>query len=156
MSGTIAPLPYITLWLAQRQIFFTIRLTLGCGSRHSDHQSINRSIRSIEPLVHPSDFKNCIKQYVVLLCVRNIDGYFMSTRQLQMCPAVETGRPRDKNDTAYYSKSSILFAFSEWKLGNRILGFSWGIYVSNWNRKYIYYAGLCLNTCHKQHNGIPH
>jgi len=53
-------------------------------------------IRSIEPLAHPSDFKNCIKQYVVLLCARNNGGYFISTRQLQMYPVVEIGRPRDK------------------------------------------------------------
>jgi hypothetical protein len=74
-------------------------------------------IRSIEPLVHPSDFKNCIKQYVVLLFVGNDGGYFIATRQLQMYPVVEIGRPRDKKDPACYFKSSILFSFQSGSWG---------------------------------------
>jgi hypothetical protein len=41
-----------------------------------------------------------------------------------MYPVVEIGLPRDKKDPAFYFKSSILFTFSKWKLGKRILGFS--------------------------------
>jgi len=70
-------------------------------------------VRSIESLVHPSDFKHCIKQYVLLLFVGNNGGYFISTGQLQMYAVVEIGRPRDKKDHAYYFKSSILFTLSE-------------------------------------------
>ena len=75
-------------------IFHTIRLTLGCGSRHSINRWITYLIH--QPLVHPGDLKNCTKQYVVLLCVGNNGGYFISTTQLQMYPVVEIGGPTDK------------------------------------------------------------
>jgi hypothetical protein len=86
-------------------------------------------IRSIEPLVRVTS-KNYIKQYVVLLCVGNNGGYFIS-RQMQMYPVAENGRPRDKENPAFYHKSSKLFTFSKWKLGKRILGFHLGISVIN-------------------------
>jgi hypothetical protein len=42
-----------------------------------------------------------------------------------MYPVVENGRPRDKENPAFYHKSSKLFTFSKWKLGKRILSFHW-------------------------------